>query len=151
MNEIPSEISDEERIVRTIFSPYHIDKNKKKLKPGAFRPPSGSNEISVDRFDYTSIDACKAKGKLMNGINKSFTGIALSSAEEVKSISGVTIVASPSRKNRCHADISYDFVLKKGEECSPENLFKIKQLTKQFKLYMDRDPDSDHWCGDEIK
>lgn len=131
---IPDIIADEETIARTVFSPFHIDHKKNTLKNNAFRAPYGSNEISVDRLDYTSFDECRNKAKSMESGDKSFHGIAISLASSIREVEDVDVDASPIDNNMCHANILYDFVLNKGIEALPEQSYKIKEVTKKFRL-----------------
>ena len=80
---IPDEISDEEKIVRSIFSPINIKKDK--LQKNAFRPPVDSDEISVNRLNYTSADFCKKLGKESENpdARRSFFGLGLLYAKKI--------------------------------------------------------------------
>lgn len=74
---IPDILGEDEKLVRIIFSPFHINKkNPTKLTPNAFRPPSGIDEVSVNRLSYTTANACKQHGKNMNSDFKAFFGLA---------------------------------------------------------------------------
>ena len=61
---IPQLIANDEKIVRSIFSPINLNKNQT-LKFNAFRPPANSDEISVNRLNYTTPSFCKALSKKM--------------------------------------------------------------------------------------
>lgn len=58
------DITPEERVVRIIFHPFHIQNNGK-LKRGAFLPPHNSNEVSVQRLLLFSSNSCKREGQRM--------------------------------------------------------------------------------------
>ncbi len=151
MVEIPVSIDDKERIIRTIFSPYHYDKKKNKIKPGAFSAPKGSNEVSVDRLDYTTIDICRSKARSMESEGKSYMGVAVSLAMDIRSVDGVRIESSPLEDNKCHADILYDFVVNKGEVCPPDKSHKIKLLADKFRMFLDSDTSSEKWMETELQ
>lgn len=143
-------INNYETILRTIFSPVHLNKKKNKLVPGAFRAPKGSNEVSVDRLDYTTINDCKIKAKSMESESRLYFGVAAASAGNIRSVRGVQVESSPLENNKCHADILYDFVLEAGEEASHEDLYKVRQIAKQFRLFLDPDSTSDTWNGEDV-
>jgi hypothetical protein len=56
MCDLPIEIADEEKIVRAIFYRPHIDLQKNRLKPAAFRSLPGIDEVSVIRHTYMGSD-----------------------------------------------------------------------------------------------
>jgi hypothetical protein len=56
--EIPQIIHESEEIVRVLLSPIHINKSTE-IKPYAFQPPANSEDISVNRLSYTTLDICK--------------------------------------------------------------------------------------------
>lgn len=59
----PGPVADQERLVRTMFNPIHLDFDggKVKLKPGALMDAKDKG-LSVDRNSYTSLDDIKARG-----------------------------------------------------------------------------------------
>ena len=72
---VPDLFEDGEKLVRIIFSPFHIDKkDPTKITHVAFRSPSGIDEISVNRLNFTTATFCKNQGQAMNSDAKTFTG-----------------------------------------------------------------------------
>ena len=146
---IPNNIDDNERLLRNVFSPININVKKNILKTNAFRPPSNSDEISVNRLNHTTIDFCRKLGvKDQNPDNKrAFFGFAEISAENVK-ICGADIVYSPIKdKNIFHADIKIGHIMVKGEQPPSEIASIIRELTKKSNLHIDPNPNSEKWEG----
>lgn len=143
---IPRSISTNEKIVRTIFSPINLTKDQKKIRPNAFKPPAGVDEISVNRFDFTSAEFCKKLGKTMQKVDKSFFGLGLLYAYEVYS-SVCNIISSPLKENPFHADIKIGYAPQRGIPLPAEFSKKTKDLANKARLFEDRQPASDQWHG----
>jgi hypothetical protein len=148
---IPPKIDDGEKIVRTIFSPINLSNDLKTLKINAFRPPADSEELSVNRIDYTTADFCKQISKENDKPEsiRSYFGFALLYANQIKD-SGSDIVYSPLVNNKFHSDIKIGYTVIRGEQLPAEFNYKIKKLTSLAKLFEDPNPNSDTWDGDEI-
>lgn len=58
---MPVYVSDDERVLRAIYSPYHVKNNH--LKHQAYNPTPGTDEISVMRIEHMGIRPCKRKAK----------------------------------------------------------------------------------------
>ena len=146
---IPDEISDEEKIVRSIFSPINIKKDK--LQKNAFRPPVDSDEISVNRLNYTSADFCKKLGKESENpdARRSFFGLGLLYAKKIRD-SEADVTYTPQPDNKYHADIKIGHVCKRGEPIPTEIQHKIFNLTKQAQLFIDPNPNSNKWEGEDV-
>jgi len=149
---VPSEIADNEKLLRNIFSPFNVDEKKLTLKTNTFRPPSGTDEISVNRLNYTSIDFCRNLAFENNsGSNlRKFFGFALITKVAVIE-NFATVAASPIiDKNPFHADIKIGYVMVSGEQPPAEIAERISKLTKKAILYVDPNPQSDRWEGTAI-
>ncbi len=48
---------------RAVYSPINLHKNKQRLNNNFYRPPANSNEVSVNRFDFTNAGFLKALAK----------------------------------------------------------------------------------------
>ncbi len=152
INQIPLEIANEEKIVRSIFSPINLSKDGQKINTNSFRPPAGLDEISVNRLDYTSTNFCKqiSKKNERPESDRSYFGFGLLYANEIRD-ADVDIVYSPLEDNKFHSDIKIGFTVVKGEPLPAEINFKIKKLASSAKLFADPSPDSRTWDGSVVE
>lgn len=147
---IPDILGEDEKLVRIIFSPFHIDKkNPTKLTPNAFRPPSGIDEVSVNRLSYTTADACKQHGKRMNSDFKAFFGLATIRYSDVLASRAFARV-SKLEENPAHADIYFGVILQKGEPAPAEINSALKELAMKARYFPDPDKESFEWLGNDI-
>jgi hypothetical protein len=101
---MPVHVYDDERVVRAIYSPYHLDK-KNRLKHQAYDPTPKTDEISVMRIEHMGVRLCKRKAKSFENLaqRKVFKGFAVLRTNVVRA-SEMDVVDS--RKHYCgHADI----------------------------------------------
>jgi hypothetical protein len=137
-------------LVRLIFSPFHIDKkNPSKLTPNAFRPPSGIDEVSVNRLSYTTADACKQHGKSIDSDNKTFFGLASIRYTAVLEANAFARV-SKLDANPSHADIYFGVILQKGEPAPAEINLALKELAAKSRYFPDPNTESATWLGEDI-
>lgn len=151
-NSIPNTIENKEKMLRNIFSPININPKKNTLKTNAFRPPANSDEISVNRLDYTNIDFCRelAINDQRPLDKRSFFGFAMINVENIRN-SGADVVYSPIKdKNLYHSDIKIGHIMVKGEQPPSEIAEIIRKLTKKSKLYIDPNPTNKKWEGEKI-
>ena len=147
---IPNILGEDEKLVRLIFSPFHIDKkNPTKLTPNAFRPPAGLDEVSVNRLSYTTADVCKQHGKSMNSTNKTFFELA---SIHYKTVLACNAFARASKlpDNPAHADIFLGVILQKGEPAPAEINLILKELATKARYFADPNPESIEWLGENI-
>ena len=150
MDNIPNILGEDEKLVRIIFSPFHIDKkNPTKLTPNAFRPPSGIDAVSVNRFSFTTASACKLQGRNMNSEAKTFFGLATIPYKAVLECNAFAR-ASKLENNSAHADIYFGVILQKGEPAPAEINFALKELASKAHYFPDPDRNSLEWLGDDI-
>jgi len=100
---VPSDVSDDERILRAIYSPHHLDKNR--LRQCAYDPTPSTDEISVMRLEYMGPHACKRKARSFNNPKhkKEYRGFAVLGVSAVRASEMMVV---DSRKYYCgHADI----------------------------------------------
>ena len=153
MCQIPIEIDDAEQIVRAIKSPPHIDKkNPAKLKPGAFRSKSGTDNVSVIRHDYMGSDFCKAKGKASANPFAVYVGLASISAAAIRS-TGSTV--HDSREQFLgHAHISHGLILFPDEPPKSEDNLVIQERCRALcalaTFHRDPEPEREDWTGPPI-
>nr|WP_319401014.1 hypothetical protein [uncultured Carboxylicivirga sp.] len=150
---IPNEIDNTERIVRFIYSPFHLNKKKNKVIAGAYKTPLGMDEVSVNRFNYTNANFCKKHGKKGQDLpSKTFFGLSMLNAHEIKETESEVVytpILEKERKNPFHSDIKIGFTpIVKGEPFPAEFQQKIHQMAKTSRLYIDENLDSDNWEGE---
>ncbi|MFN0199961.1 MAG: hypothetical protein ACKVTZ_00485 [Bacteroidia bacterium] len=132
---IPDFIADEEQLIRILFVPKHINikSDNVTLKTYIFKPPVGSEDISVNRADYTTEDACINQGLQMSRPPKNtFWGLAYVLVQDIRDL-GFEVHYSPRPHNPAHADIKIGFVVKEGEPLPPNINFKITLLLEKVK------------------
>jgi hypothetical protein len=147
--EVLQTIDESEEIVRVLLSPIHINKIDE-IKPYAFQPPANSEDISVNRLTYTTLDICKKQGLVMQNERNSFWGLGIMTAQYIKQV-GFDIVYSPIQNhpqyidNLAHADIKIGYVKKEGEPLPVDITMKIKELIKLTQLKKDPNPTLEVW------
>ncbi len=102
---VPLGVSADERIVRAIYSPYHVDKKKNRLKHQAYDPTPRTDEISIMRLDYMGSSSCRRKARsiALENAKKEYCGFAVLRVNAVCN-SGMSVVDS--RNSYCgHGDI----------------------------------------------
>ena len=155
ISEIPKEVADDERILRTIFSPINLNNSKTKISPNAFKSPAGKDEVSVNRFDFTTEDFCKSFSKKIQNpsAGRTYFGFGALKASAIRSteawIEYSPILANP--QNLFHSDIKIGFVKEHGQPLPAEYNFKVKKMTEAAILYSDPDPDAIEWTGEKIE
>lgn len=148
MCDIPIAIPDDEKIVRAIKTPHHLNKNKTKLRPAAFRPMPERDDLSVMRLDHMGADKCKAKAREI--ANDSYVGLAAITASEVRK-TGASVNDSRDGQFCGHADISQGAPApKQGETAPPFMLERYKALSDIARLYVDPRPYEERWTGPPI-
>ncbi|MHB8304085.1 MAG: hypothetical protein ACYDC6_14905 [Acidobacteriaceae bacterium] len=152
---LPTEVSQEETIVRAILSPFHIDK-KRQLKVEAFDPTPGTDEISVMRVCFMGSHRCKKKARKVEDPSqkKEFRGFAVLT---VRKVAKVSLGVFDSRKNnfRGHADIKTGAPMPpKGQPRTPEELARYRAISKALKSQAryceDPLPSKRRWVGDSL-
>ncbi|MDR0617036.1 MAG: hypothetical protein LBG29_09540 [Synergistaceae bacterium] len=153
---VPVTVADDEILLRSIDT-RHIKKDK--ITPYAFTPPLGRTDVSVMRFRYMSIENCKKHGKeIAYKAKNTFMGFAALRCEAAIA-AGVDV-----RDSRAvflgHADIifSYPKPPKAEPNQAPEDTqamseFRtiLKRLINASKLFLDPEPSSEDWRGEEIR
>lgn len=145
---IPIDISNDENISRLIFTPFHYNQKENKLKPGAYKPRSNKDEISVIRFDYSSVDSIKEKGLSMHSDKKKFFGYTKVIAIDIRNchnvlplenssfinIDGISekyrieLFYSPSRTDNCHSHLLYFYNSEEDEVLPAQINLLIQEL-----------------------
>lgn len=154
--QIPDDISESEKIVRSVFSPININPKTKKLKSNTFKSPSGKDEVSVTRLDYAGADFCKNFGIQIQNPNfgRGFFGLGVLDGSEIYSTDS-DIVFTPILKpnlpeNPYHADIKIGYFAVKGEQLPAEFQYKIDKLAQKCRFYEDPNPQVRNWKGSAL-
>lgn len=151
MCHLPTEIADDENIVRVILSPAHVKPNSTKVRHQALRSRAGEDEVSVIRQSHMGTDFCKEKGKEIEaGWPKNFfVGLLSAKAKEIHEC-GSTV--HDSRTEYCgHAHISHGFIITPNEPPSADiNLVLTNRCSRILEImtyYPDPNPASLRWTG----
>jgi len=158
---IPTDIDDNEKIARSVFSPINLNK-KGKLNANTYKSPAGIDEVSVNRLTYTTPNFCKKISKSIEQPQnrREYFGLAILDTSEIRKCKA-DILYSPiylptKSKNIYHSDIKVGHIKEKvkngmqGEPLPAEIQYKIKQLTDNARFYKDPNPNDDNWTGDEL-
>ena len=162
MLEIPEFVSDDELVLRTIFSPANFNP-KGKLRPNYMRPQFSrsdeedesiaSNKISVTRYTYADIEFCRDHARRHSSESRNYWGFASFQTKNVRTL-GCDVVYKPVSDNLAHANVVYPYripVLKEGETISPEYSLLISNMVKTAKIYQDPNPLNEKWEGEDLK
>ncbi len=151
---IPTEVSDSERLLRFILSPLHFNK-KGALRSNAYNPTPNTNEISVTRLDFSTIEECKRLAHRMDHsedgkVVRSYCGFGLLNKRIAMACGAIDVVGSPKEDNPAHADILLETVRENGP--LPAHLQLVVDLLLEKSKYL-RDPASERegWEGDPIE
>lgn len=152
--EIPTVISNDENIARNIFSPININPKRNQLKANCLKPPANSDEVSVNRYDYTTADFLKRLGLKMQSDSKQFFGLAIFKCEAAREVD-FDVVYTPingteEEKNDFHADLKIGYTVIRDTELPSRISHAIKNLLKNTKLYIDTNIHESKWVGDDI-
>jgi hypothetical protein len=156
---VPEGIEDREKIVKVVFNPLNINA-KGGVKPNAFRV--NTDDLSVNRLDYTTLNFCKRQGVQLEASSKpqmkdkNFYGIALLFAEEIRSMA--TLVYKPIKRpikhtNKAHAEIVVGYNKKSdaGQVSSAEYNLATDELAKKARLYTDKKENLKVWESENAK
>ena len=150
-NAIPSDVSNEERLVRFILSPFHFSKDGTKLKPSAFNPTIGTEEVSVTRLDYSSVERCKELAhKMFPGGKAQYCGFGLLNKAIAIDCGAKDVVSSPEKDNPAHANILLGIV-RPNQAIPSEIMYILDNLLERVVFIRDPEPDSSIWKGDSLE
>ena len=155
---VPVHVASDERIVRAIYSPYHVKKNR--LKHQAYDPTPRTDEISVMRLEHMGARFCKRKAKSLENpaTQKVYRGFAVLSTGVVRT-ADMEVIDSR-KQNFCgHADIQLLIdelkALEPNEPPTPETQKKLKDLKESLldasKYIPDSTPQDAAWRGDKLE
>lgn len=141
---MPVRVADDERILRAIYSPYHLDK-KNNLKHQAYDPTPQTDEVSVMRLEHMGSRLCKRKAKSLENAaqSKVYRGFAVL---KTRSVRASQMDVTDSRKNYSgHADIRFLMdelkTREPGEPLAPEAQKRFKDMKAALLLASNYVPD----------
>lgn len=149
---IPKKVSGDEVAVRAIMTPYHFNKNGKKLHRRAFASPPEVDEVSVSRAPYVSLTIAKMYAKTFverrsGNSKKFFMGLAFVDVSKVRQNS--SDVVDSRGEYLGHGDIVHGIVVPKGEPLPPELQLaldkKLDGILKAAQYLPDPNPRSAVW------
>lgn len=153
MCEIPIDVASEEKIVRAIMD-GHLNKDRTKLKPRAFRSRAGADEVSVVRHMYKGSDFCKIKGReIATASRNEYCGLAVLLASQIRDVGSQV---HDSRDEFCgHAHISHGIVVPpENEPLSPHQNMELDKKLEALRdcaiYHRDPNPAGDAWTGPEL-
>lgn len=127
VHHIPELVADEETVLRTVFSPAHVN-NKGKVRPSCLKPrikfndeddgTLRSNKVSVTRLQYASFEFCRKHAlSHLNGA-QTFWGFVQLLVKDIRECE-CEVVSKPVDDNPAHANIVFPFSLSIEEAPEP--------------------------------
>lgn len=165
-------IDDTESIIRFVYSPFHVKKDK--LRREAFLPPKFRTDVSVQRLRYSDEDICRQIGMSQQRYEiptKEWKGMAGFKADTVlakaKNNEPIQLVSSPIdsageyRKIEeiifsddpglpAHADILYDYHPVEGEALPVFVKEYAQYICEKSRYFADPNPSSAKWEGNPV-
>jgi hypothetical protein len=152
---IPENITDDEIVVRTLFSPANV-KSGNRLQHNFMDPPSGpdeddetlvSNKLSVTRFLYAGMSFCREHGIVHSNPDKrrNYYGVAVFEARKLREClyngEPVDVLSKPMEDNPAHANVRLPFYntfpAEPGRPRDPEQKRLCVQLCGLAKVFTD--------------
>ena len=147
-SDIPLAVAGEETIIRAIKKPDHYDPAKSgKLKPYAFRPRAGHDDLSVMRHNYLGTEGCREKSKQI--CKEDYVGMASLLVSAVREIG--SNVVDTREVFLGHADMPHGYVFVPNEPPPPEIALKIKEIVAHAVLHLDPDVKAATWTGANLR
>ena len=145
----PSEISENEVLVREVYSPFHVNLKTQKLKPHAFKPPSQRKDVSTLRLMFTTAQFCREHALIRDTPQTEYRGLAVIRNKCVIS-SGLNTIATPLLEHipplPMHADIIHRVAGPlKGVPLEAPLLDDCKFLADHSVYYNDPEKNNDTW------
>lgn len=144
--EIPELVDDVEKITRIIYHPILLN-GKGEIRSNAFKPPANSDEVSIIRLDYSTLEFCKNQGKKFENPDhkKNYYGLSFLSARSIRYI-GADVVSSPIQDtNPAHGDIKIGYITKRNEPLPSKYSWITSKLAETALLVKDPDIYSEKW------
>jgi len=144
---IKEDVSDDEVIVRTLFSEL-VKKSDGKIRANAFKSyPKDADTVSVTRLGLTNLLFVKKFSLTIKKAN--YCGLASIFAKNIFK-ENATIVFSPTNTNPYHADIKIGYNVLPGQTLPAEYSERIANIADKSKYHKDDCPKNElKWCGDK--
>lgn len=160
--EIPSNFSNDERIIRGLFSMHNFRKDFS-LKSNVFSlRPEVDAGVSVIRLNYSHLNFCKQQFKKIEKpiVDKHYYGMALLLVGGILSTSTAPVTVkmayTPQNDIAAHAEIYY-FINGLHYANHPQGVpmptaisIVIDKLLKHARSYPDKDLNSETWTGEDL-
>lgn len=144
---VPNEIENNELIIRSIYSPYHYDEKRKRLKTAAFKNPKGG--VSVLRLSFANANFCKKFSLKIHTNEKRFMGFAVLNVLQL--IKNKFIIKAAKQFDACnHADIFSNYSVQNNDPAPTELNILLHNLIKEARFYKDPSPQIENWEGEEL-
>lgn len=142
---LPSEISDDEVVVRVVKTPYHIKKNGT-LKPSVFRPRPGCSLVSVIR-QCMGDNFCKQKAQEI--ASESYIGFAAIQVHQIREHESRVLDARGDYLGHAHIDHNISVARDEPLESRPNQMLtrRCQELITFTRFHRDSDPRSSNWDG----
>lgn len=144
----PNLFSDNERIVRNIYSPKTVNPNNNNLKANfvafSFQAKSGKYELSCNRLEIDTMDNLRLLGAHYAPPKSAYYGVACISVQLIKTLKGLDLASTPildrTPQNPSHCDI-YDYTIPPPGELyvasDAEVNYRRSVFVKLWKAYKD--------------
>ncbi len=143
----PGSVGSEEILVRTIYREQDVDSDGR-VKPTHFRPEPSTRGFSVDRVHLTDVENLKSSKQVDPRYSGYLTFVSARSGD-IRNLLGdedrrlFCIYDSATAKNRAHADVCQNVVLRSGDSNRKSRMMKIAwQLRNAFSLPRQEPPAS---------
>lgn len=148
---LPIDIHASETIVRATKTPHHVNANKTRLRPAAFRPKVGSAVVSVMRQPMGD-DFCKDKAVHICGA--AYLGLSVITASEIRSAGA--LITDDRDEWLGHAHIDHQLPpVQKDEPLPAEQKQRLddrcKALADACVLHTDPAPSVPGWSGSPLQ
>lgn len=147
---LPVDITNDEKLARTVFHQFHINKNNK-LKSAAFKAPPGRKDVSVNRLIALTANECKKKAKeIESKSQKICQGFAVIEAGKIRELGSEVTDSRDAPNYFGHADIIHDVILKKHQPAPPDFNLRLTKMAGAARLFLDPTPEEEDWNGEDL-
>ncbi|WP_163618216.1 hypothetical protein [Microbacterium sp. B35-30] len=145
----PPSVSRDRTVVRFVKTPHHLNGRGTRLRPAAFRPPAGSDEISVVQQDFDGDDYCKKMAVAKVPVSQ-YHGLASGLVGAIMD-SGARAVLDTPHIFPGHADIITPYPSPKDEPPPAEETKALQEfceaLVEHFHYFADPNKAAEGWEG----
>ncbi len=145
---LPSQIADEEVILRALKTPAHYDFKRFKLKHSAYRPRPGTTILSVAR-GMAGPDECRRNIK-MHDANKQYIGFGAIYARSIRDVGSTVCDAPDDYYSHAHIEHPVPAPIQDEPQFAAINeayLPRLKKMAERTAVYLDPAVEDDKWQG----